>query len=61
MTPPLFWRFVNAVRRWSEDRHVPEYNFVPQMRALWQTEARTPAKVIPINLLVVRRGQRKVA
>jgi hypothetical protein len=35
---PLFWRLVNAVRRWREDRRVPEASTVQQWRAVWRVD-----------------------
>lgn len=60
MRVPLFWRFVNAIRRWDEDRHVTEGRYLTQMRAVAQVK--TPAKVIRFrNLTVVRSERRQVA
>jgi hypothetical protein len=31
---PIVWRVVNAIRRWAEDRSVPEGSYLHQMRAV---------------------------
>lgn len=53
MNPPLFWRVINAIRRWSErdDRLL-----VDQWKAAYGPQ---PRKVIPFLNLTVRRAEKR--
>ena len=55
MRPPLLYRLLNGLRRYIEDRRVPECGYVDQMKALWRPE---PTKVLPFLNLQVQRGSR---
>jgi len=56
--PPWFYRWLlNPLRRWAEDRAVPEASYLSQMRAWWPTKKPLPF----LNLRVVRDARRKVA
>lgn len=59
MKPPLFWRGVNALRRWCE-REWPEGSWRQQTASAW-TAPKQPLRFPGVLNLRVVRSRRRVA
>lgn len=62
MKVPLFWRVVNLVRRWFEDRSVEDGQYLQQMKALREVDVVKPSKsAVILNLRQYRLAHKRVA